>query len=302
MMETTVSIFTLQSPLMNASGCYSSAYDQLDMLSLNINCGAIVSKSGTLTPQEGHQIPRLYLNDIGSINSMGLPNAGYEYYSNYNQTRPYIQSIYPYSTSDLALMLTNINKTSIQKLVEINLSCPNIRNNLRSLEVYLETVKELRLDNLTLGVKMKPIFDINQYSPISNILIKNNIKFITCTNSIPNGLIVSTLREKPLISPFNGVGGIGGGYIKPIALSNVYHFYKHLNKKVDIIGCGGISTGDDVFQYILCGANAVQIGTQLLKEGSNVFTRLNTELINIMKLKGYNNLESFRGRIHYSKL
>ena len=96
------------------------------------------------------------------------------------------------------------------------------------------------------------------------------------------------------------MGGIGGKYIKPIGLSNVRNFYLEFQKenlKIDIIGCGGIETGTDVFEYILCGASAVQIGTQFYKEGTNCFSRLKKELVEIMEKKGYQSLEDFQGKL-----
>ena len=94
--------------------------------------------------------------------------------------------------------------------------------------------------------------------------------------------------------------GIGGKYIKPIALSNVRNFYLEFQKRnldIDIIGCGGIETGIDVFEHILAGAKMVQVGTQLYKEGPEVFVRLENELISIMKDKNYNSLSEFRGKL-----
>ena len=98
-----------------------------------------------------------------------------------------------------------------------------------------------------------------------------------------------------LIEPKNGLGGIGGDYCKPIALANVRQFYNLLN--IPIIGCGGIKNGTDIFEHILAGASAVQIGTQLVKEGPKCFARLEKELINIMSTKGYHNINEFKGKL-----
>ena len=96
------------------------------------------------------------------------------------------------------------------------------------------------------------------------------------------------------------MGGIGGQYIKPIGLSNVRNFYLEFQKqnlKIDVIGCGGIETGEDIFEYILCGASAVQIGTQFYREGIKCFSRLQQELKDIMSKKGYRCLEDFKGKL-----
>ena len=69
-----------------------------------------------------------------------------------------------------------------------------------------------------------------------------------------------------LFRPKNGFGGIGGEYIKPTALANVHAFYQRLNPQIQIIGTGGVLTGRDAFEHILCGASMVQVGTTLTKK------------------------------------
>ena len=105
--------------------------------------------------------------------------------------------------------------------------------------------------------------------------------------------------ESVVIKPKNGFGGIGGQYIKPTALANVHAFYQRLTPSIQIIGTGGVLTGRDVFEHILCEASMVQIGTSLQKKGSKVFSRLTWELKEIMNEKGYKTLDDFRGKLKY---
>ena len=98
-----------------------------------------------------------------------------------------------------------------------------------------------------------------------------------------------------MIRPKNGFGGIGGEYIKPTALANVHAFYQRLNPEIQIVGTGGVLTGRDAFEHILCGASMVQVGTTLHKEGVGAFDRITAELKAIMEEKGYQSLEDFRG-------
>ena len=120
---------------------------------------------------------------------------------------------------------------------------------------------------------------------------KYPLHFITCVNSIGNGLLVDLENRTTRIRPKDGMGGIGGMYIKPIGLSNVRNFYLEFQKQnvpIQVIGCGGIQNGNDVLEYILCGASAVQIGTQLYREDVGVFIRIEKE---IKKWLLENNLE-----------
>jgi dihydroorotate dehydrogenase (fumarate) len=108
---------------------------------------------------------------------------------------------------------------------------------------------------------------------------------------------IDTATESTVIKPKNGFGGIGGLFIKPTALANVRMFYKLLNN-IDVVGCGGVQTGQDAFEHILCGASMVQIGTTLWEEGKTCFERISNELTEIMEIKGYNSINDFKGKLN----
>ena len=148
-----------------------------------------------------------------------------------------------------------------------------------------------------LGIKLPPYFDIVHFDQAAAIFNKYPLKFVNCVNSIGNGLYIED--DSVVIRPKNGFGGIGGEYIKPTALANVHAFYQRLNPQIQIIGTGGVLTGRDAFEHILCGASMVQVGTTLHKEGVGVFERITNELKAIMEEKGYESLEDFRGKLRY---
>ena len=101
--------------------------------------------------------------------------------------------------------------------------------------------------------------------------------------------------DEVTIAPKGGLGGIGGDYCKPIALANVRQFYELLkDTDIDIIGCGGIKSGQDVYEHILCGATAVQIGTHLVKTGTGCFNRILNELKEILDDRS---LDEIRGKL-----
>ena len=110
-------------------------------------------------------------------------------------------------------------------------------------------------------------------------------------------MIIDRERDTPVIKPNKGLGGLGGRYLKPIALANVKTFYELLGPEFPIIGVGGIETGRDVYDYILCGASAVEIGTQFAKEGPGCFERIQREFEEIMERKGYSSIEELRGKL-----
>lgn len=304
-LSSTICNIKLDSCIMNASGCWCTTESELD--DLNNSCaGAVVSKSGTINPRTGNPSPRLFVDSYGSVNSMGLPNLGYKFYTEYGKKvteKHFIQSIHPFSLEELDTMLYDINASSTtQRLVEVNITCPNLlsasgENSFENFEKYMDRINQSNLPNITCGLKLSPFFELNHFDVMSNLLLKHNIKFITCINSLVNGLIVDPISEITRIHPKAGLGGIGGVYCKPIALSNVYNFSKRLNDKVDIIGCGGVSRGFDVFEYILCGAKAVQIGTHLVRNNPKCFHQIENELKYIMELKKYSCLDDFYKKI-----
>lgn len=310
---------TLETCIYNASGCLSSTFDQLEKLNRSAS-GAILTKSSTVNERKGNEEPRLYFDNFGAINSMGIPNKGYLYYNAIRTSnsllfrKPVIQSIYPCEKYDLRVMLTKINMSAktvgfpAAGLVEINMSCPNITNksivayDYNLFREYLEYINELNLNNLIIGIKLPPYFCNDQFENISKILLDyvNIIKYIVCINTISNGLMINYEKEQPVIK--NIYGGISGKYCKPVALANIHKFYKLLDNKISIVGCGGVSSGKDVFDMILCGAKAVQVGSHLIKEDTDCFNVIESELIAIMKAKNYKTIEQFRGKLCKSNL
>jgi dihydroorotate dehydrogenase (fumarate) len=236
---------------------------------------------------------------------MGLPNLGFDFYLDYvlEQHKSGNDAIF-FSVAGLTLednlqMLTRIQNSDFQGLVELNLSCPNIPGKPQTgydFERTHEVLNEIfSFYTKPLGVKLPPYFDMVHFEMMSEILNQYPIRFVTCINSVGNALYIED--ESVVIKPKGGFGGIGGAYVKPTALANVRMFYKLLRKDITVIGCGGVETGRDVFEHILCGASMVQTGTLLMKEDTGVFSRLITELKEIMNLKGYKTLEDFKGKL-----
>ena len=308
-----------QSCILNASGPLCTSEEQLYNID-NSSAGGVVSKTVTWDVRKGNTKPRYFDNFLGSINSMGLPNNGHQYYIKVanNIKKPFIISVGGMNLKEFIDILSNILVSIInfdKKIdgLELNLSCPNIigkgqvGNDFKALELYLEEIFQIynkllynRENKPIVGIKLPPYFEIVHFKIVAEIISKFPIDFITCINSIGNGLIVNWQTETTAIYPKNGMGGIGGSYVKPTGLSNVRNFYlqfKKLNKDIKIIGCGGIECGKDAFEYILCGAHLLQVGTQFYKENTSCFRRILKELYEIMKSKKYENLEDFRGKL-----
>ena len=144
---------------------------------------------------------------------------------------------------------------------------------------------------------MPPYFDMAHFDQMAAILNKYPLTYVNSINSIGNGLYIDPTSDQVVIKPKDGFGGIGGEYVKPTALANVRAFYTRLKPEIKIIGTGGIITGQDAYEHLLCGATMLQVGTQLQKEGPMIFDRLQEELTAIMKAKGYKTIADFRGQL-----
>lgn len=296
MLETQIGGRTIKNCIYNASGVNCITKDDLDQLYTCEWTGAMVSKSCTLEPRTGNQCPRYaYIPGLGSINSSGLPNMGYKYYSELSYPeKEYIISVAGLTLQDNLTIFDHYN--SYNNLIEFNLSCPNIKGKPQvgysssTMTEYLRKISEVYPKPF--GLKLPPYFDISHFDRTADIINEFNISFITCINSIGNGLVIDPLTDQPIIKPI--YGGLGGPSCKATGLANVKLFSERLN--TNIIGCGGISTGRDVYDYMLCGASACQIGTRLQEEGLGCFKRITTELIDILEQKGYNTIADITDR------
>ena len=304
---TRIGDFQFDNCLMNAAGVFCMTREELAQVESSA-AGSFVTKTATLEARAGNPEPRHVNTDLGSINSMGLPNKGLDYYLDYvieEQNRigskSHVLSLVGMSPDETHTILKKVQESDYQGLVELNLSCPNVPGK-PQIAYDFETTDTILKEVFSyytkpLGIKLPPYFDIVHFDQAAAIFNKYPLVFVNCVNSIGNGLVIED--ETVVIKPKNGFGGLGGDYIKPTALANVHAFYKRLNPSIQIIGTGGVKTGRDAFEHILCGASMVQIGTVLQKEGTEAFERITKELQAIMAEKGYETLDDFRGKLHY---
>jgi dihydroorotate dehydrogenase (NAD+) catalytic subunit len=117
---------------------------------------------------------------------------------------------------------------------------------------------------------------------------------LSLINTLGPGMKINIDVAKPVL--FHKSGGMSGRAIKPIAVSNVYSVYEAVD--IPLIGVGGIYTFEDVVEFIFAGARAVQIGTAIMDEGVEVFSKINQGLEKFMKDKGYSSIDEMVGIAH----
>ena len=304
--KTKIAGFDFDNCLMNAAGVACMTVEELEEVK-NSAAGTFVTKTATLEFRQGNPEPRYQDVPLGSINSMGLPNNGLDYYLDYVIERQRVGaklqflSVTGMSYDENIGLLKKIQESEYEGVTEFNLSCPNVPGK-PQIAYDFELTDKLLAEVFTfftkpIGVKLPPYFDIAHFDEMAKILNKYPLTYVNSVNSVGNGLYIDLDKEQVVIKPKGGFGGLGGEYIKPTALANVRAFRERLNPSIKIIGTGGVINGKDVFEHILCGADLVQVGTTLHKEGVSVFSRLTKELQEIMKEKGYSSLEDFRGKL-----
>ena len=248
------------------------------------------------------------------------------------QTKPYMVSISGKTLEDNLQMLEKIS-IAIQEqqkqkdenhpniaAVELNLAGPNIVGkptigyDFEQMEDVLHRVSLLPCFGMNTtsnnsgrlnpplfprGVKLPPYFDRSHFIMAATILnkYKHILTYVATINTIGNALAVDYHAEMKAVRPNGGFAGLSGPAVKYTALANVCMMRELLDECIDVVGVGGVQTGKDAFEMILCGANAVQVGTCHWLEGPGCFDRICRELRSIMKEKQYSKIEDFRGKL-----
>lgn len=251
---------TLKNPIMPASGTFSTEYSQA--IDLN-RLGALVCKTVSRHYRAGNPPPRVSEVQGGMINSIGLPTKGLEYFlevqlADYKRyTPPLVCSITAEKIEEFAAMARDVSVPGVDA-IEINISCPTRQpgggNFALNEEHTYKVVKQCRaVTQKPLWAKLSP--NAGDISAVAEAAEKGGANALTVSNTIL-GLKINTDTFMSAIG--NGYGGLSGPGIKPIIMRMVNECSKAVN--IPIIGCGGIMNAEDVVEYLLAGATAVEVG------------------------------------------
>ena len=245
-----------------------------------------------------------------TINCLGYSPNTFDYYcsslATLKSSKPAWMSISGYA-DQVASMLEKAGELSKSLpgglAVEINLSCPNIPGkppisyDFEGMEEYLRTAIGSAPAGLAVGVKTTPYFYEQQFDGAASVLNAcDNLSFVTCINTVGNGLLIDVDSETPVLDP-GSFGGLAGPAVQGIALGNVRKLRQKLRPSIAVVGCGGVDSGEAAFKHLLCGAEGVMVASALLHEGPAVFARIEGELQAIMKAKGYSSIADFQGKL-----
>ncbi|PIP13533.1 MAG: dihydroorotate dehydrogenase B catalytic subunit [bacterium (Candidatus Stahlbacteria) CG23_combo_of_CG06-09_8_20_14_all_34_7] len=282
----------LKKPILGASGCSGWGEELLRFNDFR-KIGGFVTKSITLKEKIGNEMPRIMETYGGLLNSIGLENKGVEYFI--ENILPKIKNfecakflnIVPFEESELKRMIEILDRRNGFDGYELNISCPNISNGdvsfNSSVSKAMKLIKNARkLTNKTLLLKLSPVYEAS--FEIAKMAEDAGFDGITFTNTYLGTAI--NIKERKFYFK-NKQAGLSGGAIKPISLMNVYKMTKKVN--IPIIAVGGIKSLDDVLEYLIIGASAVQIGTYLLIE-PDILSRISEELTAYMEKEKINDI------------
>ena len=254
---------TFTSPIWVASGTFGYAKEMEGVIDFS-RLGAIVPKTVTLVPRAGNAPPRTVETASGLLNSIGLDNDGIDQFL--LQKMPHLQtlntkiiiSIAVKNIAECSTLGAKIDAADGIDAVELNISCPNVSNGVdfaSDPKLCEQIVQKMRqVLTLPLIVKLSP--NVWNIGDIAKGAESGGADAISAVNTCL-GLAVDWRNRKPRLG--NGFGGLSGPAIKPIALRCVRHVYEAVT--IPVIGIGGIATIDDVMEFFVTGASAVQIGT-----------------------------------------
>ncbi|MCL6573074.1 MAG: dihydroorotate dehydrogenase [Bacillus sp. (in: Bacteria)] len=261
-LSVSIGSLTLKNPIMPASGTFGE--EMAKLLDFN-ELGALLPKSITKTVRKGNPTPRICETTGGMINSIGIQSKGLEYYQKvtvpfYSQfSSPLISSISADSVDEFAEVSEKIAAMKEVAALELNISCPNLKNNGLAFgmdeKVTYQLVKKVRqVTDKPIIVKLSP--NVTNIGVIALAAEDGGADALTVANTFI-AMAIDIHTRKPKIG--NVIGGISGPAIKPLVVRLIHQVYNV--SSLPIIGSGGVMTGEDVIEMMLAGATAVQVGT-----------------------------------------
>lgn len=268
-LSTRVGPLRLQNPILTASGTFGYGLEFAERADLHL-LGGLVTKGLSLEPLAGNPPVRIAETRGGMLNSIGLQNIGVA--SFLGDVLPglaglpakVIVNLFGYDQDDYVRLAERVDPHPGVAAVELNVSCPNVSKGGIEFghdpEVLCGLVRRVRsATGKPLAVKLSP----NVTSPVAlgQAARDGGADILSAVNTFV-GMAIDTSTRRPVLSTVRG--GLSGPAIKPLALRIVFDVAREVD--LPVIGIGGVETVDDVLEYLLAGASAVQVGTALFRD------------------------------------
>jgi len=254
----------LKNPIMPASGCFGFGKEFAKLYDLSV-LGGIMIKATTVEPRFGNPTPRVAETPSGMLNAIGLQNPGLTkvmeeelpWLEQFDV--PIIANIAGSQMEDYVKVAKEISQAPNVKALELNISCPNVKQGGIMFGTNPDVAKELtekvkEVSSVPVYVKLSP--NVTDIKLMAQAVEEGGADGITLINTLL-GMRLDVKTAKPILK--NNTGGLSGPAIKPIAIRMVYEVAQVVS--IPIIGMGGIQKVDDVIEFLYAGASAVAIGT-----------------------------------------
>ena len=269
----TVGGVTLDNHLLLAAGVLGTTGASLSRM-LTLGAGGVVTKSIGPVPKDGHAGPCVAVLDDGILNAMGLPNP----------SREFVEELPPLAQKPVVVSIFGGNPNEFAEVAgwftgkvagfELNLSCPHAEGYGAAIGTDPALVEACTRAVSSLGiptwVKLTP--NVTDITTIGKAAERGGATAIVAVNTV-KAMRISTGLRRPVLG--NRYGGLSGNAIFPIAVRCVYELYEACT--CPIIGCGGISTADNVIEMMMAGAQAVEIGSVVHRD-AHIFETIKDEL------------------------
>ncbi|MBO6065805.1 MAG: dihydroorotate dehydrogenase [Lachnospiraceae bacterium] len=264
-MNTSVNLagVTLKNPVLTASGTFGSGMEFSRFVDLN-KLGGVVTKGVSVVPWEGNATPRVAETASGMLNAIGLQNPGIDVFL--SRDLPFLK---PFDTAKIVNVCGHTEEEylgaierlndSIADILEINISCPNVKAG--GITFGTDPVMVEKITKAIKKISRKPVFmklspNVTDITEIARAAEAGGADGISLINTLM-GMKIDIQRRKCLLA--NKTGGLSGPAIKPVAVRMVYQVSKCVS--VPLIGMGGIASAEDAIEFLMAGATAVSVGT-----------------------------------------
>lgn len=290
----------LKNPIIPASGTFGFGEEVAELYDLSI-LGGIMVKATTVEPRLGNDTPRVAEVYGGMLNAIGLANPGLE--KVIEKKLPFLEK---YDTEvianvagkcleDYVTVAKEISKQDVVKALELNISCPNVKEGGIAFgtnpEVAYEITKAVKaVSKKPVYVKLSP--NVTNIVEMAKAVERGGADGITMINTL-TGMRIDLKKGRPVLANKNG--GFSGPAIKPVAIRMIYEVYKNVN--IPIIGMGGVMDAYDVLEFLYAGASAVAVGTANLID-PYACKKIIEDLPRVLKEYGFNSITEAIGYAH----
>jgi dihydroorotate dehydrogenase (NAD+) catalytic subunit len=290
----------LRNPLLLASGIWGESGESLAG-AWEAGAGGVITKSIGRSVRLGYPNPTVEsLDRWGLLNAMGLPNPGIEEYPKEiaaarARGATVIGSVFGGDADEYAELAYRMAGTGVGA-IELNLSCPHaegLGSDLGEDPKEVEAVTRAVRARVTVPVIVKITPNTADPVALAQAAERGGASAISAINTL-RAISIDVRLRRPTLS--HGLGGLSGPAIKPVGLACVWQIYPKVS--IPVVGVGGIRTAEDVLQYVMAGARAVELGTAVALDGIQVFSKLGRDLPALMGELGIERIADVVGAAH----